>query len=683
MARIRDRSRQHFTQCPGTDAYMPPEAVQDRPQYTEKIDCFAFGVIVIQILTKLFPDPGDRYKANTASGHCQPTTVVVVPEVERRHNHISQIDERNPLLPIALDCIRDEESERPPAQHLCERLALLKQTQEYTDKGPTPECPHSGEDDVWLIRHMRQVHQLIQQYENHLEDKEHRISSLESENQQYSQQIASLQQRISQLQHENQLLSNELELTTERIRVRDLLEHRKDLEVQRDIMTMRKQLEQVRHELKEKNEIIKVKENQLESQRQRHIQQIRDLKAENSRQKQFLDKSSASISHLYHIISLKDMEIKQLERILSQFERQKDNIGAQVEIEVEKQIKRLSQTSRSLSISSSLRVETVTREESQQPSTKFRLEWSTESKEAPCGMISHCNAVVHGEIVYFQPADTNSLFAYDTQNDTWKQLPNCKNRGCSVAVVSELVTVIGGSKFVTGYSRKLYSLAGGTGKTTRWAKALPPMQIGRSESTSLCTEKVLIVAGGEGRRVRALTAVEVMNIETKQWSMAADLPKPVWGASTALCGNYLYMVGGVHERPTKSIYKYSIASLLHSTSSYAVVGEPLISSKTWERVTDLPVTGPTCVVLHGELILIGGEEYHGKCRRTAAIHKYNQTTASWEVINEMPTSRNQCFAAVLPDSRLMVVGGWIDTMQYQTASTRVDFARTKSVNPKL
>jgi hypothetical protein len=37
--------------CPGNDDYMPPEAVQDKPEYTEKIGCFSFGVITLQILT--------------------------------------------------------------------------------------------------------------------------------------------------------------------------------------------------------------------------------------------------------------------------------------------------------------------------------------------------------------------------------------------------------------------------------------------------------------------------------------------------------------------------------------------------------------------------------------------------------------------------------------------------------
>ena len=41
---------------PGADVYMPPEAVwNDSPMYTEKIDCFSFGVLAVQILTRLPP----------------------------------------------------------------------------------------------------------------------------------------------------------------------------------------------------------------------------------------------------------------------------------------------------------------------------------------------------------------------------------------------------------------------------------------------------------------------------------------------------------------------------------------------------------------------------------------------------------------------------------------------------
>ena len=42
----------------------------------------------------------------------------MVPE-KRRQNHISLIDEKHPLLPIALACIADQHTDRPSAHKVC------------------------------------------------------------------------------------------------------------------------------------------------------------------------------------------------------------------------------------------------------------------------------------------------------------------------------------------------------------------------------------------------------------------------------------------------------------------------------------------------------------------------------------------------------------------------------------
>lgn len=118
-----------FTVCPGTNAYMPPEVLSecDPPVNTTKIDCFAIGVIIIQILTRQFPEPRVRYKRLTVnhpelpSGHG--TVEARVPEKERRQSHINLVDGDHPLLPIALVCLSDNELERPEAQELCHRVA--------------------------------------------------------------------------------------------------------------------------------------------------------------------------------------------------------------------------------------------------------------------------------------------------------------------------------------------------------------------------------------------------------------------------------------------------------------------------------------------------------------------------------------------------------------------------------
>ena len=52
---------------------------------------------------------------------------------------------------------------------------------------------------------------------------------------------------------------------------------------------------------------------------------------------------------------------------------------------------------------------------------------------------------------------------------------------------------------------------------------------------------------------------------------------------------------------------------------------------------------------------MGGKDSDDK--ETTAIHMYNPTTNSWEVISHMTTPRESCLVAVLPQNELMVVGG--------------------------
>ena len=50
-----------LTLCPGNLLYMSPEALDEAKSYTAKLDIFSFGVIAIQILTREFPNPTDRF----------------------------------------------------------------------------------------------------------------------------------------------------------------------------------------------------------------------------------------------------------------------------------------------------------------------------------------------------------------------------------------------------------------------------------------------------------------------------------------------------------------------------------------------------------------------------------------------------------------------------------------------
>ena len=116
------------TTCPGTVAYMPPEAFKAEPLYTEKLDIFSAGVVYLQILTKKFPNPRDRVRQEYNDERYPTGIEVIIPERVRRQEEIAMATPDDPLLLIALDCIHDKAFMRPSAGEVCVRIEALKST---------------------------------------------------------------------------------------------------------------------------------------------------------------------------------------------------------------------------------------------------------------------------------------------------------------------------------------------------------------------------------------------------------------------------------------------------------------------------------------------------------------------------------------------------------------------------
>lgn len=102
---------------------------------------------MVQILTRLPPKPGDRLKEMEISSH---KVDIRVSELERRHNHINKVDSKHPLLPIALDCLKDKGTERPSSKQLCERISVIKERAEYKKKVGKKEIVSEREENKCL-----------------------------------------------------------------------------------------------------------------------------------------------------------------------------------------------------------------------------------------------------------------------------------------------------------------------------------------------------------------------------------------------------------------------------------------------------------------------------------------------------------------------------------------------------
>ena len=188
------KSNQLTTKCPGTEVYMPPESVSDTPVYTEKIDCFSFGVVALQIITCEFPKAGPRtVEAQVASDKSSMKMFCHVPEVERRSEQLSDVRMHHPLRELIINCLNDEDTKRPTAEKICCYVAHLKQVEEAEERlrakasGASPSAESQAEEEESRVRQLRAS----------LEDYQITVAQLQTQCENKNAEISRLQQLLS------------------------------------------------------------------------------------------------------------------------------------------------------------------------------------------------------------------------------------------------------------------------------------------------------------------------------------------------------------------------------------------------------------------------------------------------------------------------------------------------------
>ena len=574
-----------MTMCPGTLAYMPPEALKDPPVYSKKLDCFSFGVLGVQTIIRQFPDPSVRFRTIDITDPRIPsgTVDVPVPEVERRRSHIDLVDPAHPLLPVALDCLKDRDRERPSAQELCNRLAALKDTPQY---GESVQQGQRATTDGERVR-IRELQAEAQERQTQLQEKDRTIATKERQLQEKDRTIAT---RERQLQEKDRTIATK---------------ERQLQEKDRTIATRERQLRQLNQQL-EANEQVTA------DFQHKHLE------------------SDKTIHDIEQRLVAKDQQIRELQQ-----------------------------------------------QTYHQPTAKLQVRGQSARKGPLClhwkkcgrapGTMSKPSCVVDGNMVYFNNYNSNGVYSYDSEKQMWSSLPQSPHSLCSLAVVSGLLTAIGGGpgKHTTN---QLFSLTG----EGKWVERFPTMPTKRYGTAAVCSGKSLVVAGG-GEDYKTLHTVELMDTETLQWSTASSLPFALVYASATICQDRIYLLGYGASSEPRSVLACSMADLLQSCRPQTLGArlETLTLQEVWHRVADLPVRSSSCATLCGELLAVGGRNVS---RSTGCIHQYNPATNSWEVISHMPTARSHTLVAVLPGNKLMVVGGSTNWLMTGSMTDMVEIA---------
>ena len=251
-----------------------------------------------------------------------------------------------------------------------------------------------------------------------------------------------------------------------------------------------------------------------------------------------------------------------------------------------------------------------------------------------------------GQLAYFAPAGSTSLYQYEYSTEKWSDLPPCLYHDSGLAHIDSEITTVGG-RDGTYHTNKLFTL-----QQRKWVKKYPPMKTARSSPAVVSTSDgdYLIVIGGWDDDNWTAT-VELFQVKNRIWhELIADLPLPLPYPSATLCGDQLNVIG--------SYGHYYSCSLQALPSSDRPITAPLTLS--WKPLPRLPVTESTAATLGGELVIIGGLQDESPVN---SIHQL--VDGKWVRIGSMANDRLYCLVASPSPDRIIIVGGYgaIDSVE--------------------
>ena len=623
--------------CPGTKNYMPPEALNEPGVYSEKLDVFSLGVVIVQLITRLFPNPTSSTEEVHDERYPEQRLQRIVCEVDRRKNHIDLVDPTSPLRGTALDCLRDEPHLRPTATELCRILARFKWSEEYLESKrndhmfDTPMGGRSWSNGVGRSD-IDELKKKLYEKEKQISEMRYSLSQNEDskahmkEMQKKDEELAKHTRTVKLLQQGNDMLVAELRTKTNELQHKTM-----------ETMTLQDQLSKL---WQEKQELITARDDMFR-QNETNARVIGDCKRE---------------------IREKDAQIQQLHKKLDESGRVSADFQSTVQdLQSSLQYPSLSSpTNTSQSLPSPLGPR-----KKHNSLEKLTVDWRS-TTGAPYS-VCRGNSAVYMGTVYF--ACKSKVCEYKTTSQCWRELPDCPQANGGFVTINEFPTMIGGERNgrVTNI---LFSLVGNT-QECNWIETFPKMPTSRVYSSAIVCSNHVIAAGGSsstklGRDV--VTTVEVMEIGEFEcmWFSVSNLCIPLADASLVAHQGDLMLIGGTDcFGITTTNLKCSIGELLdtktnsnHNSAPSRSYGR-LSSSSIWRQLAESKLQHSTGVVMKDYLLAVGGtDNAHGKNTCTTLMYRYNDMSGEWEKVGLMKMARSLCFAVCLPGNELMVFGGY-------------------------
>ena len=593
MLKITDveKTRVTMTTCPGTPAFMSPESLNEPPVYTEKLDTFSVGVLLIQILTRKFPSPTDRFESMELCNPLNPShmieALVPIPEIERRQAHINLIEPTHPLLPIALECLNDRDMVRPSSQQLCQSLDAFKLTEKYR------ESYLENKSQIINQQLQEQVRAKDQQIQTLLED----LTTKDTENRQLSE-------ICEEALRENQAKDSEIGLLRATLQQEAQTRDREMIRLNQQILSLQQEIAQREREVNKQRETLsrknseittlrqleEAKENQmkaLEQQRESNVtftlqQTITQKDCDLREQKEMLLGKQDEIEQLCHQLEDKDDQLRAIEESSQEIISTLQHAITQREEEIAKLKSENSDTSSQITTSRGTQTTPTSNEASS-------LE-CTAQLDSPVDIFAGSSTVI-GCKLYFKPRYREATYEFNSTNHLWHELTPHPLMDYTILSINYLLTSVGGGfeNRPSRYSNQLYSYRNG-----KWENNFPSMPTKRTCPAAVSTSNILVVAGGINE-TGILDTVEIIDLRLKEWSTVSSLPFQVFQPSAAICGDHIYLHPRYKTR-SQDIVKCSLEQLIYS--------KPKLTK--WRSIRNLAVSCSTLTTINGHLLALGG-----------------------------------------------------------------------------
>ena len=279
----------------------------------------------------------------------------------------------------------------------------------------------------------------------------------------------------------------------------------------------------------------------------------------------------------------------------------------------------------------------------------------------PMGALFY-GATIHNSKVYISAtcADESGklvypVLVYSTDKLKWSTLPE-QQCGPAIAVVNDHITLIGGRDVST---RKVTNtLSTWYEEENQFKQELPPMPTRRACPTVISHDNLLLVTGGLAEDASTvLNTTDVLDLTTMKWTTAQGLSLhvPLWQHHLALCGEYLYLVGGAMVNPVQSAKDNNSQAWRVKWSD--VKQHSLPQRDVWTRIADPPTLRPTAASCGGTLYTVGGASRDIKPIRT--VYTYNTARNQWVSVGDMSVGRADHCAVPLSSNTIFVAGGHV------------------------